>query len=88
MVDLCYNIGQDQKKGFPSSSLVRDFNNGNLKACPDDFRKWNMAGGKPVQGLTNRRNKEVALFNTAVKTGNATPSANIPAEAKTIAPLV
>jgi lysozyme len=64
MVDLCYNIGQSPINGFPNSSVVKDFNNGNIKAVPADFRKWDMAKGHFVQGLLNRRNAEINLFNT------------------------
>ena len=59
MVLLCYNIG---KSGFAKSSVVRNFNLGNIQRAADSFLLWNKAGGRVVQGLVNRRNKERSLF--------------------------
>ena len=61
MVLLCYNIG---KSGFAGSSVVRNFNAGNLQKAADSFLLWNKAGGKVSKGLTNRRQKERNLFLT------------------------
>lgn len=62
MVSLCFNIGQ---KGFAGSSVVRNFNAGNLKAAATSFLLWNKDNGKIVQGLVNRRELERDLFLTA-----------------------
>ena len=59
MVLLCYNIG---KSGFARSAVVRHFNLGNIQRAADSFLLWNKAGGRVVQGLVNRRNKERSLF--------------------------
>lgn len=59
MVLLCYNIGES---GFARSSVVRNFNAGNLQKAADSFLLWNKAGGKVVRGLVNRRNIERTLF--------------------------
>ena len=61
MVLLCYNIGES---GFARSSVVRYFNQGNIQKAADSFLLWNKAGGIVSKGLTNRRNKERALFLT------------------------
>ena len=61
MVLLCYNIGES---GFARSSVVRNFNTGNLQKAADSFLLWNKAGGKVSKGLTNRRQKERNLFLT------------------------
>ena len=61
MVLLCYNIGES---GFARSSVVRNFNAGNLRKAADSFLLWNKAGGKVSKGLTNRRQKERNLFLT------------------------
>lgn len=61
MVLLCYNIGES---GFARSSVVRNFNAGNLQKAADSFLLWNKAGGKVSKGLTNRRQKERNLFLT------------------------
>ena len=59
MVLLCYNIGES---GFAKSSVVKNFNAGNLQKAADSFLLWNKAGGRVVQGLVNRRKKERDLF--------------------------
>ena len=59
MVLLCYNIGES---GFARSSVVRNFNAGNIQKAADSFLLWNKAGGKVVRGLVNRRNIERTLF--------------------------
>lgn len=59
MVSLSYNIGES---AFTSSTLVRRLNEGNYKAAADQFLVWVNAGGKRMQGLVNRRNKERELF--------------------------
>ena len=61
MVLLCYNIGES---GFARSSVVKNFNAGNLQKAADSFLLWNKAGGKVSKGLTNRRLKERNLFLT------------------------
>ena len=61
MVLLCYNIG---KSGFARSSVVRNFNLGNIQRAADSFLLWNKAGGVVSKGLTNRRQKERNLFLT------------------------
>ena len=62
MVSLCYNIGPNN---FAGSSLVRDFNSGNIQAASYDFLKWNKAGGVINLGLMNRRKQERAIFLTS-----------------------
>ena len=61
MVLLCYNIGESS---FARSSVVRNFNAGNLQKAADSFLLWNKAGGVVSKGLTNRRQKERNLFLT------------------------
>ncbi len=57
---LIYNIGCS---AFSKSSVLRFIN---IEATPDiikdAFEMWKMAGGKVLQGLVNRRKKEIALF--------------------------
>lgn len=59
LVSLAYNIGTS---AFTSSTLVKRLNEGNYKAAADQFLVWVNAGGKRMQGLVNRRNKERELF--------------------------
>ena len=54
-VSLSYNIGT---AAFCKSTVVRRFNAGDKVGACDAILMWNKAGGKVVQGLTNRRAKE------------------------------
>lgn len=54
-ISLTYNIGI---RAFERSTIARRFNAGQWRAGCDGFRAWNRAGGKPVKGLTNRREAE------------------------------
>lgn len=62
-VSLAYNVGI---AGVRRSSALRHFNEGNLDKVPRAIRAWNKAGGRVVQGLVNRREAEVKLFETLV----------------------
>lgn len=64
MLSLAYNIGPT---AFKRSTLLRKFNEGDKEGAAREFLRWNLAGGKVLNGLTNRRNDEVALFKTPVK---------------------
>lgn len=57
-VSFSYNVGS---AGFCHSSVARDLNAGNLKGACAAMSAWIYAGGKPVQGLINRRAQERAL---------------------------
>ena len=63
MVSLDYNIGGGN---FKNSSVVANINKGDFVAAANSFKLWNKSGGVVVQGLVNRRELEVALFNTPV----------------------
>ena len=60
LVSLCYNIGVGK---FSKSTLVKKLNALDFNGAANEFLKWNKAGGKVVQGLTNRRIRERILFN-------------------------
>lgn len=57
-VSLSYNIGV---AAFCKSTVVRRFNAGDKAGACDAILMWNRAGGKVVQGLVNRRQKEREL---------------------------
>ena len=57
-VSLAYNIGTG---GFCRSTAARRFNAGQWRGGCDAFLMWNKAGGRPVRGLTLRRQRERAL---------------------------
>lgn len=57
-VSLAYNVGTS---AFCKSSVVRRFNAGDKVGACNAILMWNRAGGKVVQGLVNRREKERAM---------------------------
>ena len=59
LVSLSYNIGSS---AFKSSTLVKKLNAGDYKGAADQFNVWINAGGKRMQGLVNRRDREKLLF--------------------------
>ena len=54
-VSLAYNIGS---KAFCGSTLVRELNAGNYDAACKQILRWDKFKGKPVRGLTLRRERE------------------------------
>lgn len=68
MVSLAYNIGST---AFASSSVVRNFNAGNIVQAAGSFRLWTKAGGKVMPGLIRRRDAERALFLKGTAVGPA-----------------
>lgn len=62
LVSFAYNLGSG---ALASSTLLKLINvNPNDVSIAKEFMKWNKAGGKEVQGLTNRRKKESELYFT------------------------
>lgn len=60
LVSFTYNLGIAALLG---STLLRLLNGGSSASLvAAQFARWNMAGGKPVSGLTRRRAAECALF--------------------------
>lgn len=59
LVSLAYNIGAT---AFKSSTLVKLLNKGKYDEAAEEFPRWNKDNGKVIDGLTNRRVKERALF--------------------------
>jgi GH24 family phage-related lysozyme (muramidase) len=60
LVSLTYNIGAGN---LASSTLVKMLKAGDSKAeIAKQFLRWDKAGGKPLAGLTRRRNAEAELF--------------------------
>jgi lysozyme len=54
-ISLAYNIGTG---AYCRSSVDRNFDAGRWRAGCDAMLKWNMAGGRPIKGLTDRRKRE------------------------------
>ena len=62
LVSFAFNVGSG---ALASSTLLKLVNeNPNNAMISKEFLKWNKANGKAVQGLTNRRIKESALYFT------------------------
>ena len=57
-VSLSYNIGTG---AFCSSTLVRKLNAGDYAGACAEISRWNKQGGRILQGLVNRRQRELAL---------------------------
>lgn len=66
MVSLVYNIGVG---AFEHSTLLRFVNRMFFEEAANEFPKWNKSGGKPLAGLTRRREAERALFLEPVEGG-------------------
>lgn len=58
LVSLAYNVGTG---AVCHSNVVRDLNSGNVVRACNDFLAFNHAGGRVLQGLTNRRQAERKL---------------------------
>ena len=60
LVSLTYNIGA---RNLASSTLVKMLKAGDPKSeIAQQFLRWDKANGKPLAGLTQRRNAEAQLF--------------------------
>lgn len=60
LVSFTFNVGGG---AFTSSTLLKVLNQGQYDQVPDQLRRWNKAGGQVVQGLVNRRQNEINLWN-------------------------
>jgi len=63
LVSFVFNVGDG---AFRGSTLLRLLNQGQLDQVPAQLQRWVRDNGQVVQGLVNRRNKEIALWNTPV----------------------
>lgn len=59
MVSLAYNIGVG---AFSNSTLLKRVNAKDFIGAGNEFLKWDKSGGKPLLGLTRRRQREKELF--------------------------
>lgn len=59
LVSFCYNLGMGN---FKSSTLLKKINLGDFKGASEEFLKWDKVNGKPLAGLTRRRQEEKELF--------------------------
>ena len=63
LVIFVFNVGRG---AFSKSTLLKKLNAGNFQAVPSELRRWNKSGGKIMNGLISRREKEIILFNKKV----------------------
>lgn len=59
MVSLAYNIGVG---AFSNSTLLKRVNVKDFLGAGNEFLKWDKSNGKPLLGLTRRRQREKELF--------------------------
>tara|TARA_R100001129_G_scaffold171062_1_gene141024 strand:+ start:515 stop:1051 length:537 start_codon:yes stop_codon:yes gene_type:complete len=59
LVAWTFNLGWG---ALSSSTLLKVLNDGNYQGVPEQIKRWNMAGGKVLDGLIRRREAEALLF--------------------------
>lgn len=59
MTSLAYNIGFG---AFSNSTLLKRVNAKDFLGAANEFLKWDKSNGKPLLGLTRRRQREKELF--------------------------
>jgi lysozyme len=60
LVSFTFNVGVG---AFQGSTLLKVLNRGQYDQVPAQLLRWTRAGGQVVQGLVNRRNNEIKLWN-------------------------
>lgn len=60
LLSFVFNLGAN-----PGWTIWKDINAGNLAAVPGQMARFINCNGRPLQGLVNRRNAEIAYWNTA-----------------------
>lgn len=60
LVSFTFNVGVG---AFNGSTLLKVLNQGQYDQVPTQLLRWTRAGGQVVQGLVNRRNNEIKLWN-------------------------
>jgi len=60
MISFIFNLGAE---AFRNSTLLKLLNESKYNAVPEQLRRWIHDNGKVVQGLINRREKEIKLWN-------------------------
>jgi Phage-related lysozyme (muraminidase) len=60
LVSFTFNVGVG---AFTGSTLLKVLNQGQYDQVPTQLLRWTRAGGQVVQGLVNRRNNEIKLWN-------------------------
>lgn len=84
LVSLVYNIGA---AAFATSTLLKLLNAGNYLGAQAEFARWHYAGGKPDQGLLNRRMAEAAQFGKPAPVALTSTTVQVADIPQTIAPV-
>ena len=61
LTSFTFNVGCG---AFSRSTLLKRLNAKRYNDVPAQFKRWNKAGGRVIKGLSNRRNVEIAMWNT------------------------
>lgn len=61
LISFVFNIGHGN---FKKSTLLRFLNEGRYDRIPSELRRWVYNDGKKSNGLINRRNDEILIWNT------------------------
>lgn len=59
LVDFAYNVGINN---FRNSTLLKKLLKQDFQGAADELLRWNKSGGREIQGLTVRRERERDLF--------------------------
>jgi len=59
LASFAFNVGLGN---LQNSTLRMKHNRGDYDGAADEFKKWNLAGGKVLPGLVTRRNDERVLY--------------------------
>lgn len=60
LVSFVFNVGRG---AFGQSTLLKVLNQGKYDEVPAQLRRWIYSGGKKIDGLINRREAEIELWN-------------------------
>jgi len=60
LVSFVFNVGVG---AFRNSTLLKLLNNWDYDSVPNQMRRWVFSAGRQIQGLKNRREREVELWN-------------------------
>jgi lysozyme len=63
LVSFTFNVGVG---AFTSSTLLKVLNQQQYTEVPTQLLRWTRAGGQVVQGLVNRRQNEINLWNSPI----------------------
>lgn len=63
LVSFVFNVG---RSAFQKSTLLKLLNSGKYDEVPGQLKRWVYSGGEKTEGLVNRRENEIELWNSRV----------------------